>query len=325
VSYGASWGVWWGLGLERPAWASLPPALIRDQEQRGELAPGSAAQLGGVIVTKRGRGTLRPELVLSTGPQRLARTGGGTYAELYGARWALGLYRGGPRLYQAQAGVWVDRSDPDALGVLTAAGVRHVALAFDQAARPVFAWEQGAQIYIRQWSPQLAQYVTRGPWAGCDPLLMNDSAAHYDPAESDVLLLHLDADRAQLVARVQRELYAAARPLAALPADAVLDQLVGLPLSLQVLGEAGGAPVALRPELYPLRVRDRLAGDVQGVTGGLWFAVIITQDTGTHAATGDVQGVTGGAWVAVIITRDTGTHAATGDVQGITGGTYAVK
>ncbi|MFC6803057.1 hypothetical protein ACFQDE_16155 [Deinococcus caeni] len=181
MSYGGSWGVWWGLGLERPAWSSLSPELIRDQEREGLLPAGSAAQLGGVIVTKRSRRTLRPELVVAAGPQRLAQPGGGTYDDLYGSRWALGLYRGGPRLYQARSGVWVDRTDPDALGALTASGVRHASLAFDQAARPVLAWEQSGAVYVRQWDALGTQYVTRGPWEGCDPLLISDAMALLKP------------------------------------------------------------------------------------------------------------------------------------------------
>lgn len=259
MSYGASWGVWWGLGLERPAWASLPPALIRDQEQRGELPAGTAAQLGGVIVSRRGRGTLRPELVITSGPQRLAQPGGGTIADLYGARWALGLYRGGPRLYQARSGVWHDRTDPEALADLD--GARHVALAFDQAARPVVAWELAGQVYVRQWSGTAGAYTTRGPWAGCDPVLICDAPQLGVSGASDVLLYHLDSDRAAVVLRVQREAYDVPRAALVLPAPgAVLDQAAPARAGgLALFGELpGGAPWSAGV-LYPLRAGERLA------------------------------------------------------------------
>ncbi|MBX8464230.1 hypothetical protein [Deinococcus sp. RIT780] len=257
MSYGASWGVWWGLSLERPAWASLSPDLIRDQERDGLLPVGSAAQLGGVIVSKRGRRTLRPELVVTSGPQRLAQPGGGTVAELYGARWALGLYRGGPRLYQARSGVWHDRTDPEALADLD--GARHVALAFDQAARPVVAWERSGAVYVRQWSGLVGQYVTRGPWAGCDPVLISDAPLLGETGASDVLLYHLDNDRVVVLLRVQRDVYDVPRAALALTPGALLDQVAAARAGgLVLFGELPGGAQWSAGVLYPLRAGERL-------------------------------------------------------------------
>lgn len=293
MSYGASWGVWWGLGLQRPAWSSLPPAVIREQEQRGELEPGTAAQLGGVIVTKRARGTLRPELVVSAGPYHLARPGGGTLGELYGSRWSLSLYKGGPRLYQAQAGVWVDRSDPDALGELTAQGVRHVALAFDQAARPVLAWERDGAVYVRQWAGELARYTTRGPWAGCDPVLISDALAGGQVPGSDVLLYHLNPERDAVIMRAQRDVYAVAYPGAAVPPGSVLDQAVTLAYRVQLYGEADRQSWAVVSDPYPVRLTERAAARVSAPVSGALDDVVrqrAARDAGVGAQAPEVTG-----------------------------------
>ncbi|ALW89175.1 hypothetical protein AUC44_09935 [Deinococcus actinosclerus] len=317
MSYGASWGVFWGLGLQRPAWASLPPAVIRGQERDGTLAPGSAAELGGVIVTKRVRGTLRPELVVSAGPYRLGQPGGGTLAELYGGRWSLALYKGGPRLYQAQAGVWVDRSDPDALGELV--DVRHVALAFDQAARPVFGWERDGLVFVRQWNPAVQAYVTRGPWAGREPLLMCDAVLHGEPSASDVVLMHLSG--AQLVARHQRDSYAVPAVVAdAVPDGAVLDQIIPGPLAWQAAGEASRAPLTLRSGLYPAHLHGQTRGRVSGPSGGALMPVTKRVQVADGHAWGTVTGLSAGALVPSTLLRPLADGHAWGTVTGLSAG-----
>ncbi|MCD0174765.1 hypothetical protein IHN32_02195, partial [Deinococcus sp. 14RED07] len=147
----------------------------------------------------------------------MRQPGAGTVRDLYGAAWALALHRDGPALYQLHAGIWEARSDPDALAELD--GVRHVALAWDQAARPVLAWERSGAVYVRQWSGDAAGYVTRGPWPGRDPLLLADAPLLGVTGDSDVLLLYLDG--AALAYRLQREAYSTARDLAPMPPGAV--------------------------------------------------------------------------------------------------------
>lgn len=273
--YGLSHGAYWGLSLEAPAPSSLPPDVLRDLERAGVVPPGTAAQVGGVVVTKRLKQTRRPELVTAPGPLALGNPQNGTYRDLYGASWALALYRGGPQLFQARAGVWVDRTDPDALGELVKGGVRHVSLAFDQAARPVLAWERDGAVYVRQWSAQAGRYVTRGPWAGRDPLLTTDALAGHPVADSDVFLLYLDGGA--VVSRVQREAYEQPRPLAAAPGGAVLDQIVPAPAQLQVIGAAGAVPLVWRTPLYDVQVRDRL-------TTGAALAVTLTLPRNVYAS-----------------------------------------
>ena len=199
------------------------------------------------MVTARTKKTKRPELTLAFGPLRLASPGEGTVRDLYGSRWSVGLYRGGPHLFQARSGVWLARADADALAGLE--GAEHISLAFDQAARPVLAWARPDGVYVRQWSG--SAYTTRGPLAGCDPVLIADAPVSGNVTDSDVILWHLSADRSALMYRLQRDVYSVAHVARAVAQGAVLDQVVMLPNRLQFLGEMNGVNAAWRTALYP--------------------------------------------------------------------------
>ena len=347
--YGLSHGAYWGLSLEAPAPSSLPPDVLRDLERAGVVSPGTAAQVGGVVVTKRLKQTRRPELVTAPGPLALGNPQNGTYRDLYGASWALALYRGGPQLFQARAGVWVDRTDPDALGVLMQSGVRHVSLAFDQAARPVLAWEQDGAVYVRQWLGG-AGYVTRGPWPGHDPLLIADAVPAGLVIGSDVHLLHLDAERAAVLARRQVSEYRAAQQVAEVTPGTVLDQVAQAYSVAQILGEADGQRVALVAR-YPVSQSLQHAAALSGPTGGEWRPVVIERRTPTQSGglavsgpTGGVyedravllrlgvlqispatlSGPTGGEWRPVVIERQPRTQSGALGMSGPTGARYAV-
>ncbi|OWL95024.1 hypothetical protein CBQ26_13295 [Deinococcus indicus] len=213
--------------------------------------------------------------------------------------------------------MWVDRSDPDALGDLV--DVRHVALAFDQAARPVFAWERDERIYVRQWNPAVHAYVTRGPWAGREPLLMCDAVLHGEPSVSDVVLMHLDG--AQLVARHQRDSYAvAAAVVDAVPDGAVLDQIIPGPLAWQAAGEAARAPLTLRSGLYPAYLRGQTRGRVSGLSGGALMPVTRRVSMADGHAWGAVGGLESGALVPSTLILSVPADRAQGAVTGLQGG-----
>ena len=274
-----------------------------------------------VRVTRRDRRTYRPELVLAPGPAQLAQPGGGTNAELYGCPWALALHRSGPQLYHLSAGVWAPRSDLDALAPLAQLpDVRHVGLAFDQAARPVICWEQSGAVVVRQWNAQAAQYVTRGPWAGCDPVIYADSAAHYRPSDSDVVLWYLTPDRRTLAHRVQRDLYAVERAAHTYAAPVVLDQIVAHPYRAQLLAAdlSSGAAQPVTVGLYPIFTTDATTAQAAPPTGGVLFEVVIVR-SGTDAATVQAAPPTGGVLFEAVIVRS-GTDAATVQTAPPTGG-----
>lgn len=188
--------------------------------------------------------------------------------DLYGGDWAIVLYRDGPQLLQVQGGDWAERDDAGALADLP--GARHVSLAFDQAARPVLAWEVSGTLYVRQWDGQ-GGYVTRGPFPGRQPLLTTDALLLLTASDSDVLLYHLDGG--SVICRTQRDLYGVPRVAATVPAGSVLDQITASGGRLQLIGEApGGERLVLASELYPLRLAHtaRAAGAlVGGVLRGL--------------------------------------------------------
>ena len=228
-----------------------------------------------VVTTKRTARTWRPELVLASGPQMLAQTGDGSLNALYGRAWALALYRDGPQLFQEAAGQWEPRADGDALTPLTQYAVRHISFAFDQAARPVIAWELAGNVFVRQWGALEGGYVTRGPWPGRDPLLYSDAKLLEGSHDSDVLMFHLDGPA--LVVRAQREEYNTARSLLDVGVGAVLDQTTVFQHRIQILGErSDGSLLVAHSPIYPVQREFRLLGDV-AVSGGYVDVLKIAQ------------------------------------------------
>lgn len=272
----------------------------------------------GVLVTRRNARTYRPELALAPGPLALAQPGQGTFQELYGAVWALALFRDGPQLLQVEGETWRDQADPEALADLVSA--RHVALAFDQAARPVLAWEKSGSVYVRQWSASTLEYITRGPWPGCDPLLICDAAVTFDPAHSDVLLLHLDALRVGLVSRVQAENYAVAHRLAEVAPGAVLDQVTAAPYVFTVWGESRRVPLALHSAMYPVSLSDTAAASVGGLGSGEFISLVI-KGTASDTTTASVGSLESGEFVSLVITQAV-SDTTTASVGGLESGQF---
>jgi len=141
-----------------------------------------------------------PEVVLAPGPLSIGDTGNGAYATLYGYAYVGVLFGSTFRLFRvldASGQPYSLANSSPSGGSLSIAseiqvpdGARHVALAFDQAAREVIAYEADGQVYVRQWDPFSQQYVLRGPFAGHDPVLTVD-ALMAGVEDSDVLLFYL--------------------------------------------------------------------------------------------------------------------------------------
>ncbi len=242
---------------------------------------------------RRGR-SLAPEVVLFPGPRTVAAPGSGSLSDLYGYAWALALDRKAGALIMWQAldaagnplalgadptgGAWAVRAAP-ALAH-DPKSVRHVSAAFDQAARVAVAYEVGGSVYVLQWDPGVGNYVMRGPWPGVDPVLVSDApAAAYVPG-SQLRLFHLDPDRAQMIERVQGELYDIPHTVAMLPGPHVLDQGYTAPLTVQIvaapLDALEGPPAAIVSDLYPYRSQDSLgAAQAQPVASGDYYPVVI--------------------------------------------------
>jgi len=260
-------------------------------------------------VSRRGKHYFA-EVALARGPREMAATGAGSFGELFGYAWMALFDRGERRLRLFQAR---DAGAPWAIGAPASAlewvevpvpvlphdtkELRHLGLAFDQAARHVVAYERAGEIWVRQWDPGTGQYVMRGPWPGVDPVLINDVEVNFYVPDSDVLLFHLSADRRSLVMRAQREDYAAEHVVSSLGAEAFLDQAVAASLRIQLAGSMADAPtesgLGARSQLYPLRpkVGLRLAGEWTGgnytevaraVTHGLGLILAPTWAGGTY-------------------------------------------
>lgn len=243
-------------------------------------------------VSPRGR-LEHPELALARGPAAEGETGDGSLGALYGYPWALVWDKTRPELVlcRVEGGELVEVEPLEPLPALTVPA-RHIALAFDGSARPMIAWQARDGIRVRQWDPGAGAYTVRGPFPGQDPVLVPDALALRTVAGSDVVLGYLSTDRAALLARLERDLYGVAYPLAELaPAPSgrpwYLDQVTVLPWRLQwvlatddVTTETRGLPAAeqrleravYRSELYPVTGADaaaplvELAGALQETT-----------------------------------------------------------
>lgn len=206
-----------------------------------------------VSVTRRGNSWL-PEVSLAPGPADEALAGGGSYQELYSHQWALILFVDGSlRLYRATGTEWQER--PLLPIPHDTREIRHIALAWDQQARPVLAYEHGGQVFVRQWDASAQVFVMRGPWPGVDPALIMDATVNKWMADSDVHLYHLNPERTTLFVRVQRELYATAHAVHTSSIPMILDQAVPASFQVQVLGATEAAEddtgVIRTSNLYP--------------------------------------------------------------------------
>lgn len=245
------------------------------------------------------------EIRAAAGPIAIGETGDGTYATLFSVPYVGYLDKHQNKLvllkYDGSSWVPVDESlfpqPPHPIEE-----IRHIAVAFDQAARLVMAYERAGEVFVYQWDSLAKEYVVRGPFPGADPVLINDAAVGYYVPDSDVLLFHLTPDRLNLVMRVQRELYATAHTIQTFDQPVVLDQAVALPYQIELLGSLAGALDAtgyvLRSEIYPVRAEDALgSASLSAPTTGDYIPIVVIVDLGmmeglgqatlTAPATGD--------------------------------------
>ena len=181
-----------------------------------------------------------------------------------------------------EAGGWAVVVDP-LLTLPTFTGAeRSFSLAFDQSARIVFAYELAGIIRVTRWDTALGAYVQNVTFAGVDPNLLMDATVvdprlyptqasdgwsvrdAYDRGvrvffqwipdmqwretaipDSDVLLFYLSADRLEVRARTQRELYETPVTLYTHASPLVFDQALPITARYQLLvSEAPGTPLS---------------------------------------------------------------------------------
>lgn len=191
-----------------------------------------------------------PEALLTRGPMGgEGVTGDGRASTLFGATWGTVWGEGGLELYRLVAGAW-QRVEPLSPVPAVPPTARHIAFAFDKSARPVWAWESGGQVFVAQYQSPIG-YVVRGPFAGRDPVLVQDATIAGQVLGADVQLYHLSADRTGLIARLERDLYGVAWDMGAFTAPSTLDQATDKGFSLTLWGDFAGAETLSSPP-YPV-------------------------------------------------------------------------
>ena len=259
-----------------------------------------------IRTSKRQRHHL-PEVAFSRGPLgEEGVTGDGSYLALFGSNWALVQHQGDKllHLYQAEPGPeWADR------GIIPiphqGREIRHISLCFDQAARPVVAYERQHDVWVRQWDAGLGQYVMRGPYPGVDPVLIQDAEVNFYSPDSDVLLFYLSRDRRSLQMRVQRETFAVERTIETYPTERILDQGISLPYQWELLGDG----ITIRSDTYPayLPINDLTTITGQAPTTGNYRALVVVRDVGTDQLTTITgQAPTTGNYALKVIVVDLG-------------------
>ncbi len=293
-------------------------------------------------VSRRGKGYFA-EVALARGPRVMGVTGSGSFAEFFGYAWVAVLDKAERRLRLFQAvdaggNPWPLGADPtgaDWAEVVVpdlphpVQELRHLALAFDQAARHVVAYERAGEVWVRQWDPLAGEYVMRGPRPGVDPVLVMDAEAGYYVPDSDVLLFFLSPDRKTLSMRVQREQYATAHEVETYAEPAMLDQGVALPYQFELLGslesDPDGTGLVLRSDMYPVRAEDVLGvAQVAAPTSGVYWPVVVVRDLGTESlGTAQVSAPASGVYLPIVVIEDLGMESlGTAQVSAPASGDY---
>ncbi|MFC6919736.1 hypothetical protein [Meiothermus taiwanensis] len=255
---------------------------------------------------KRGKYRV-PEVAKAAGPQQMGATGDGSYLTLFGRNWAAILNKKTQQveLYGETPTGWEQVPIPPIAHPTREC--RHLALAFDQSARHVFAYEVGEQIFIRQWDALLGEFVYRGPFVGVDPVLINDAEVNYFVPDSDVLLLYLTPDRKSLKMRVQRQLYAIEHHIESYATPKTLDILA--PLGYQWQAEGDGLNV--RSEMYPVYISEMAAsGAVSPPTTWDYIPIVLIQNLNEIAASGAVSPPTTWNYPLVVMVYNGGVDVA---------------
>jgi hypothetical protein len=194
-----------------------------------------------------------PEIRIFKGPSGEAVTGDGAYTTLFGSYWAATRLERVLSFYKLEAGQWVLKTSE-----LLPLGAKHIAAGFDGSARRVWAYEVQGQIYIRQWENLVNDFVVRGPFAGYDPLILNDANRNRTTNDSDSILIHLSSDRSGVITRLERDDYGVAHSFATLSGQSYLDQGYFANGAMILFGESQDeSPLFMRSGPYPFGVLEQ--------------------------------------------------------------------
>jgi len=262
-------------------------------------------------VSKRGDRYI-PELALAQGPVAIGT--GSTYAELFGYIWAVEVSEADEVVlyqYDEATSAW-DEKHTIADAPTPPEKMRHISLAFDQAARPIIAYEHKdtQQIYVRQWDGLSNTFVYRGPFDGVDPVLINDVVVHYQIGQSDILCYHLTKDRQTLVARVQSEQYGTQHDQTTFTAQVYLDQIASYDYRLAVVGsycsDQDSTDVVLDTGPYPQYLSDVVHQSSYIAGTGNYIPKIVAEDVGTDNVAAASYTVGAGNYIPLTVIIDVG-------------------
>jgi hypothetical protein len=239
---------------------------------------------------------------------------------------------------------WVD------VGVITilhdGREIRHIALCFDQAARPLIAWERNSHIWVRFWNPIANAFELEHCGPGVDPVLLMDAQLNGIIGNSDAVLFYLNQNRQTIHYRLQRDRWSINNTLTTLPQIMYLDQAIALPWRYELwLGNENTISYTLRSALYPVDVgTEYLQGSVNAVDGrylparldasanealagqiqprpGVYMPAAIYPNPATEALAGQIQ-PRPGQYALAVIRANPATEAMAGQIQPLNGRYY---
>ena len=249
------------------------------------------------------------EIDMAAGPQTLAVTGAGTWAEQFSRQWVLVLCEDlSLDLYQVE-GSKITSVPWDVAPPVLDASAQHVGLAFDQSSRPVITWQETDGIHVRQYDEINGVYAYSGPYAGTDPALLNDADVMYDVSISDAILFYLSTDRLNLNYRIQSENFATEHNLFAFAQPVLVDTVDALFYRYQVrYALASGDPEqvatvdqSLRSLLYPYAANDPFHAAVNPLRDGLYKLVVSSYSPPVETSSGIVGALLDGEYAMPVL------------------------
>ncbi len=273
------------------------------------------------------------EVRLAFGPIEIGNTGDGSYNTLYSRKYAAFLDETSERLrlvvYDEDSGQWVEVVDGFPQPPHPVAEIRHLGVCFDQAARLVIAYEHNEDVYVYQWNPIVQDYVTRGPFPGVDPVLIQDATVGYYPPDSDILLFHLSRDRKALVMRAQRELYNTAHTIYTFTNPVLLDQAAVLPYQIELLGSELATPdatgYALRSDIYPVYISDNLGqAALSSPTTGTYIPIVVVYESEESIGISALSSPATGAYIPAVVIYESEESIGTSTLLSPTTGAYVL-
>ena len=278
-----------------------------------------------------GRPLYAPCFSWAPGPQTLATTGDGTYATLFGSNWLAEICQAGNWvLYQSTTTTTITDTAWDVTPPTASLDARKPSLCFDQTARPAIAWEQDDGIRLRQFDEIAGVYAITGPYAGVDPVLINDAIVNYHVPGSDIILFYLSADRLTLNYRIQSENFDTEHALHAFASPSIIDisDNGGYRFQVRYSDDLGGIPgtqsdfTSLLSDLYPIYVDDAASGGLGALQDGAFVLAALVRTPNAALASGSVGALRDGTYQSVFIVRTPDPDLAAATVGALEAGAY---